>query len=171
VAKKIVFVGDWSNLKRSSGDNNYPPEKYDKKAGFDKLKRFLDEIGTIIWYTMYTPLHDVYGNFEFLSKEQFTIVLCPIIASTSTDTTDPKLIKDSLLLIDNFDTDVFCLGSGDHHFREVLETAKKKGLKVAIVYGSRRSLSPEIRVMADVYPDDHIKAGQPMLHLFSPTNE
>lgn len=172
--KKIVFMGDWSNLERSSRDNNYPADKYNKEAGFIKLRNFLEGIGQILWYAMYTPLHDVYGNFEFLRDEGFTIVLCPIVVATSEDTTDAKIIEDSLALIENFDMDVFCLGSGDggsksgnRGFQPVLEAAKAKGIKVAIVCGSERSLSANIKTLADLDPITR----KPMLHLFSPTND
>lgn len=164
--RKIVFMGDLSNLERSSRDNNYSADKYNKKAGFEKLRKFLEDIGEIVWHAMYAPIHDVYGNFEFLRDEGFTIVMCPIIGSTGQDTTDEKIIADSLALIENFDMDVFCLGSGDHGFVKVLESAKKKGIKVAIVYGSERSLSWDLRKMVDINPTTF----QPMLHLFSPTN-
>ncbi|OGZ69405.1 MAG: hypothetical protein A3F47_02130 [Candidatus Staskawiczbacteria bacterium RIFCSPHIGHO2_12_FULL_38_11] len=171
MSNNIVFVVDWSNLDRGQRDNFYKVGEYNKEAGFDGLDEFLFGIGKVTRRYMYTPLHDVYGHFEFLRDRGFTIVLCPIIASTSTDTTDAKLMQDVLDLIENYNMQYLCIGSGDGHFMPILEAAKQKGIKVAVVYGSERSLSRQIREMADEYPKNHPKAGEKMLHLFSPTNK
>jgi len=171
MSNNIVFVGDWSNLDRGQRDNDYKVGEYDKEAGFRKLKEFLAGIGEVTRLYMYTPFHDVYGHFEFLRDHGFTIVLCPLVALTSQDTTDSKLIRDVLDLITNYDMQYLCVGSGDSHFRVILEAAKRKGIKVAIAYSSERALSRYIKEMADEYPLGHPKAGQKMLHFFSPTIE
>ena len=171
MSNNIVFLGDWSNLKRGELDNDYKPAEYDKEAGFKRLKDFLFDIATPTLCSIYTPLHDIYGHFEFLRDQGFTIVLCPIVWSTSTDTTDQKLTMDALNLIENYDMQYLCLGSGDGHFKDVLQAAKAKGIKVAVVYGSERSLSAEIRAMVDTYAEGHPKKGQKMLHMFSPTRQ
>lgn len=166
MAKKILFIGDWSNIRRGQGDIGYMPEVYNKEASFEKLKQWLSKIGNVVWAIMYTPLHDVYGHFEFLRDQGFHIGLCPIQSATHADTTDTKLIEDAKVLIENFTMDVLCLASGDKGFQEILRLAKSKGIQIAIVYGSELSLSGDIRCMADIDP----LTCEPMLYHFDPTN-
>lgn len=167
----IVVIIDWSNIDRGSRDLNYKVGEYHKEAGFQGIKNWLSEIGNVIWTLIYTPFHDVYGHFEFLRDQGFTIVVCPVKSVSLEDTTDPKIISDILKLINSFNMDYFFLGSGDGGFKDVLQAAKNKGIKVGIIYGSDNSLSRELGAMADSYPKDHPKAGEPMLHLFSPRSE
>ena len=169
MSHNVVFIMDWSNISRAVRDMHYQIGDYDKDAGFVKLKAFLSSLGKPTRLEVYTPIHDVYGHFEFLRDHDFTIVLCPIVAHTSEDTTDQKLIDNALDLISNYQMEYFCLGSGDKHFNGVLQAAKNKGIKTAVVYGSDRSLSGELMNMADEYPENHEKRGEKMLHLFSPT--
>ena len=167
---KVVLIMDWSNIDRGQRDFKYEVGEYNKESGFQRIKKWLYEIGKVEWALVYTPLHDVYGHFEFLRDHDFTIVLCPTESRTGRDTTDPKIIEDTEKLIENFSMDYLCLGSGDGGFRDVLREAKKKGIKVALIYGSENSLSSELISVVDEYPDTHPKAGEKMLHLFSPSN-
>lgn len=151
---------------------DYKLGQFNKEAGFRKLKQWLNGIGRVVWSLVYTPMHDLYGHFEFLHDQGFTIVLCPIKTGTNLDITDPRLIEDVTMLINKMgNIKYLCLGSGDKHFAGILQIAKDKGIKIAIVYGSEKSLSREIRDLADVYPVGHLKEGQQMLHFFSPTND
>lgn len=161
---------DWSNIDRGQRDFKYEVGEYNKEAGFQKIKQWLGEIGEIVWALIYTPMHDLYGHFEFLRDHDFTIVLCPIEYRTKTDVTDKKIIEDLEKLIENFSMDYLCFGSGDRGFRDVLRKAQERGVKVALIYGSENSLSSELISVVDYYPDTHLRAGEKMLHLFSPTN-
>lgn len=170
MSNNIIFIGDWSNLSRGSR-SAYKIGEYSKVDGFRRLKEFLCDIGQLTRYDMYTPRHDVEGHFQFLRDQGITIVLCPVKDATQEDTTDPKLISDALDLVENYNMQYICIGSGDHHFLPILKAAKAKGIKVAIVYGSEKSLSYYIREMADEYPQNHPKKGQKMLHHFSPVKK
>lgn len=170
MSENLVFVMDWSNIARGQREMGYGYEEYDKETGFRKLKGFLNEIGKPTKLEVYTPIHDIWGHFEFLRDQGFTIILCPQVLSTLQDTTDLKLMANALDYIENYTMGYLCIGSGDGHFVPIAEAAKKKGIKIALVYGSDVSLSHELWKMADSYPDSHPKAGQQMIHLYSPTN-
>ena len=171
MSHNLLLMMDWSNIDRGQREMGYKIGQYDKEAGFAKLKKWLSEIGTVTKLEAYTPFHDIYGHFEFLRDRGFTIVLCPIVAYTLADTTDQIMITNALDYIHNYNMEYFILGSGDGRaFVPVLIEAKKKGIKVGVVYGSDISLSSELYRLVDVYPEGHEKAGKPMLHLFSPTS-
>jgi uncharacterized LabA/DUF88 family protein len=166
----VVFVMDWSNISRGQRDFIYEVGQYNKEAGLQRIKDWLSSIGTLVWASVYTPMHDLYGHFELLRDHDFTVALCPVESTTGKDTTDQKIIEDLGRLIDNFKLDYLCLGSGDGGFRDILERAKEKGIKIALIYGSENSLSNELIPVVDEYPQGHPLAGERMLHLFSPTN-
>ena len=163
--ENIVFFGDWSNLSRGQKDMKYKRGQYSKEAGFRKMEQWLSQLGHVSWKLIYTPMHDVYGHYLFLKERGYRSILCPA-TYFGEDTTDAIIIEDLKNLIANYRMNIICLGSGDGGFHDVLQLAKNRGIKVAIVYGSEISLSSELRIMADIDPI----TCEPMLYHFDPTN-
>ncbi len=159
---------DWPNILRGQTEMHWKAEEYDRKAGFEKLKQWLANIGKITRMDVYTPFHDIYGHFEFLMYHRFTIILCPTILMS--EITSERIIEDTMDLVENYDMKYLIVGGGNRSFEIVLKQARQKGIKTGIIYGSDVSLSPDIKSLASPYPSSHELAGQPMLHLFSPVS-
>lgn len=128
------------------------------------------EIGEIINIFVFTPFHlaSVYGK-SLQDLGVFTIV-CPKVRTEKNgevDTTDETLIKFGEKQISQIpELTHLCIGSGDEHFAPLAEEAKKIGLKIVIIAGNLRSLSPKLIKLAEKKP-----SGGKSVYFLSPTGK
>lgn len=168
---KILVLIDWENLQRNV--KLPPPEKFSMKRGFNRLLKQLSEIGKVAMVFVFIPSHmaSLYGKIFYEIEAGLRVILCPRIKTKEgkeKDTVDEILMEVGREMIWQIpDLTHLCLGSGDKDFSPFLKEAIKQGLKIIIVEGNIRSLSPELIELADLHP----KTKKRMIYIFSPSTE
>lgn len=171
----MAVIWDWENTAMGIREREYTEKDYDLSAGFYGVKQWWDSIGKVIRVFMLSPMHKIYGFDEVFQNQKFSIVLCPKITKVISagvveyeDTTDASIITLGEFCVGYIPSIRYlCLGSGDKHFIPLLEYAKSRGIKIAILHGNESSLSSAMWDIADKHP----KTGKKMVHLFSPIRE
>ena len=174
---KIVMLVDFENLLTNFEISS--PTSYSVEAGFDKVtKEISREVGEITDVFIFVPPHlsSLWG--ETFHKQGFFTIYCPKIKTKDEgekDTVDSILTEyGKREITKNPDLTHLCIGSGDKDFASsgeknfvpLVRAAIRRGLKIIVVAGSLKSLSPELISLADSKPD-----GSKMVYLFSPTKE
>jgi hypothetical protein len=167
---KIVCFFDWQNLVSHSG---FSIEQFSLEGGFRKIIKQLTEIGQVIAVFVLGPPAFIDADLKFLHDAGFWPISCPLRTSKKSgqlaDVVDNRLIalfRDTIEAMPGID--YICLGSGDSDFiGPVAEITHLRGKKLIIVAGSLNSLSPKLKVMADLHP----RTRKPMVYFFSPVEE
>jgi hypothetical protein len=171
---RICLVLDKDNLDQ----NTIRPTHvgYSMPAGFQRLKKRLEQIGPIVFPVIFGPRRSISLELGILQAEGFWPIPClgkrenVDKLGRGEDTVDARIIafiQEVLPLMTEITH--LCLGSGDHHFAPAIEDLKSRRpeLKVMLVGGSFDSLSPDLQKLADKDP----KTGKKMIYIFSPTVE
>ena len=163
MGEDMLVLWDWENTAKGVREKSYRPADYDLSIGFERVKEWWAGIGKVTKVEIFSPMHEIYGLDAVFHGQGFSIELCP---KKPHDTTDAKLIQQGEWLLEYVPSMRFlCLGSGDKHFAPLLEKAKGRGIRIAVIIGNEMSLSWEI----DRLIDNHPVTGKKMLHLFAPT--
>lgn len=169
----VAVLFDFENVTKSFRQRIFKPEKFSMEAGFDDLINHITQVGKIAMFCIFVPDHlIVHGNItkkdlEFFQKKGFFTIVCPKIGPEEKDTSDFNMIRWGLDVMLPYFSKIthLCIGSGDVDFEKLCKQAKEKsGLKIMVTGGSTKSLSRDIRRIADIHP----KTGEKMVYLFSP---
>lgn len=169
--KKILVLIDFENIQRNI-DIASTPENLSIKAGFDNLsKQISSEVGEISNVFIFAPPHvaSLYGE-DFYRLGYFT-VFCPRARNKSSkeiDTTDEILTKFGEKIISQLpEYTHLCIGSGDKDFAPLARQAIRQRLKIMVIAGGLKSISPELIDLADTKPNTDKK----MVYIFSPVEK
>lgn len=167
--KKIVALLDWHNIiegVRESKGTLFKPEFFFLKTAVEETLQWLGSIGKISLVFVFGPPPDIDNNFSLFNSFYFLMVKCLGEATENgfRDKTDDYIKRVGFGLVEDFDFDVLCLGSGDKDFLPLAEKAKEKKMKIAYVVGSEKNLAEVMRKKTDKHPE----TGEPMVHIFSP---
>ncbi len=165
---RAVVLIDFENLEKNTYTPD-TPEKFSMTAGLDRLiKQIAQEVGEIVNVFVFVPLHSASLWGETFHEEGFITVFCPSIRNkegieeNTVDSTLIKLGENMISLIKEAypcDNLYLVLGSGDKDFSLLVRKAIRMGFKIIVIAGSTRSLSFELRRLAD------------RVFFFSPTKE
>ncbi len=166
---KVIAIIDWENIRQSMMEESYSPEGYSILSGLEKMKNWLLTIGQQIWIIVYVCSDQLFYFIKTFEQLEFTSIICQPEEEEGQkkDTTDRHIISDFSKLLDMVsDKGIYCLclGSGDADFMPILKKAKEKGIKIAIAAGSKRSISQDLKKMADNHPEE----GNKMIHIITP---
>jgi hypothetical protein len=161
-----VFI-DWDNIKINMPADS--PLNFSMAAGFERMIRQLAKVAPISQVFIFGPPDAINIDLDLLDEQGFCPRPCPKARNKRTgeeiDTVDPKLMDFAGKMIDRTpELTHICLASGDKHFAPLIRHAKRHGLEVLIVAGSKDSLSRELFDLADKDPE-----GEKMVYYFSPS--
>jgi len=115
-------------------------------------KRIAREVAEVVAVFVFIPRFSTMWSKEF-HKSGFFMIYCPKILnkeSQEVDTVDETMIQFGQLMIQQIpDLTHLCIASGDQDFIPLIRQAIQKGLKTIVVPGSNRSLSLELKRVAD----------------------
>lgn len=151
---KILVLVDFPNLLLNMAEI----PSFREMATRDALQNLISKIaretkGEVVGTFVFVPpeMANVFGEIFYATG--FFIVFCPKIRDKERilkDTTDEHLITLGETLLEHVsDLTHLCLGSGDQDFMPLVRKALNKGLQIIIVAGSEKSLSRELKRLAD----------------------
>ena len=169
-ANKILFVIDWDNL---SSNIITGVQHYSLAKGFERLIGQLTQVGEVAAVFVFGPPDSINKDLRAFHDEGFWPIPCPRETDKRThdsvDVVDSKIVtfvRDMLELMP--DLTHICIGSGDSDFiKPLVKVGKRRGKKIMVVSGKLRSLSQDLKDLADEHP----QTGERMVFLFSPTSE
>ncbi len=166
VVNRILVVIDGDNLfSNVIADARH----YSLAKGLERLIKQLTQVGEVVGVFVFGPPDLINRNLGALQNEGFWPIPCQRETDKqgeSVDVVDGKIIafvRDMLELMP-FLTHI-CIGSGDSDFIPLARTCRLRRKKVIVVSGNLRSLSQDLKNMADKHP----QTGERMVFLFSPT--
>ncbi len=170
-AKKILMLIDWENL--ITNMDLPPAERYSNIEGFDRIiKRISRDVGEIVNVFVFLSPHLAYSVSEDMYKLGFFTIVCPKIRTKEEeqqDTADGIIIDFGKKMINQISgLTHLCLGSGDKDFTPLIREATRKGLKIIILAGNKRSLSRELSKLADTRENDE---NEKLIYLLSPQSQ
>ncbi|MFC1630241.1 NYN domain-containing protein [Patescibacteria group bacterium] len=119
----------------------------------DLVKRISREFGEVVGGFFFLPPHLVNRWTEILRPLRFFFVVCPKVIDKQKkleDTADETMIEHIRFLKDNIEgLTHICIATGDQDFAPVIRETVRKGLKIIIIAGSYKSLSEELKRLAD----------------------
>lgn len=150
---RIIFLCDVENLVLSM-DEKPSPQDFSLIGGFNReIRAIAREIGEIVDVFMFLPPHYVYAYVEHFHDAGFFTIVCPKVKGKNgeeADTVDSTLMRFGESAINNIQgLTHLCLVSGDRDFTPLIRKAIRKGLKIIIIAGSKRSLSLGLLKLAD----------------------
>ena len=165
---RVVVLIDFENLLLSIENRSSPVEKeFSVGAGFHAaIRKIAQEIGEVTHIFVFVPPHAANLWGKLFQQERFTIVFCPKIINKEgqeVDTVDPTIIDFGKWAIANIQgLTHLCIGSGDKDFQPLVKEAVMKGLEIIVIFSSEKSLSRELRKLADkTYYFSPVPAGVP----------
>lgn len=169
-ANKILLVIDWDNL---ASNMIASVRNYSLAKGFKRLVEQLTQVGELSVVFVFGPPDSISKDLRAFHDEGFWPIPCPRETEKRTgdsiDVVDSKIVafvRDMLELMP--DLTHICIGSGDGDFiKPLVKVSKRRGKKIMVVSGKLRSLSQELKDLADEHP----LTGERMVFLFSPTTE
>lgn len=168
--RRIIVLLDWKNIMEgviAEGGEKGPRSFFLRKA-IKEMLDWLEGIGKVVLVFVFAPPPYININLALFDSFEFVPISCLSKITSEKgreDTTDEYIKRYGRKLIENFDFEVFCLGSGDKDFLPIVEMAKKKSMKIAYVIGNENSLAQVLKEKADIHPNQKDKR---MIHLFSP---
>lgn len=153
---QILVLIDFENLLLSLPATASIPQKFSIETAFHQaIKEITGDIGEILHIFIFVPPHQANIWGTLLHQEGFTIVFCPKIQNKEgedIDTVDSSLIdfgKKIVASARKLDITHLCLGSGDKDFTPLVQEAIRRGLKIIVLASSEKSLSYELKRLAD----------------------
>lgn len=164
--RKILVLIDWENLLQNMDLGS--PLNFSLSSAFEKLLNWLEGIGEISKICLFGPIHTIQDHLGMFHSYGFFTIVCPKLTKKreTIDTTDAIFIRYGEKEIDqNPDITHLCIGSGDNDFIPLVAKAKRKKIRIAIVYSNLTSLSDDLIAIANKHPVTKKR----MVYRFSPT--
>ncbi|MCX6721844.1 MAG: NYN domain-containing protein [Candidatus Staskawiczbacteria bacterium] len=151
---------------------NTNPDSSDLPRALDAITRYLSRIGRVVKACAFGPELTLASASDALRLRSFILIQCPKVLvdkqfgaqTEKKDTADLEFIRVGTIDINEMSgLTHLALCSGDSQFEQFVRWAESQGLKIIIVAGNRKSLSPKIAELASRGSD-----GQKMVYVLPP---
>ncbi len=162
---KVLLLVDWENLFFTLFAD-FGPDRMNLDYRFEKLMDWIkSDIGELLsdHGFIFAPEHFAAYHRQVCVKSNLKIIICPKrqTGEKLEDTVDETIIWFGNMMFKHPDIGFVCLVSGDEDYVPLLEEAKKKKIKIALVAPTLNALSTNKAIVKLI--DMHPKTGKKMV--------